>query len=48
MLDVDKQPEWENPLTGVADFRTQTTVCKPVDNLKRLLRKPKPKKDTTK
>lgn len=39
MLDVDKNPEWENPITGVADFRTKTTAYKPVDNIARLLRK---------
>lgn len=40
MLDVDKQAEWENPITGVVDFVTKTTDCKPVGNNVRLLRTP--------
>lgn len=41
MLDVDKQAEWENPITGVADFRTRNEYyTPPADNIQRLFLRP--------
>lgn len=40
MLNVDKQPEWEHPIHGVF---SPNSPPKAVDNISRLLRKPRKK-----